>query len=54
MTAPTTIEQPTEHEQLDDVPRFAHYVDKDKIVDAMVLGFSLMTLMMMMLRIGQL
>lgn len=54
MTAPTTTEQPVGLEQQSDVPpRFAHYVDKEKIVDAMVMGFSLMTLCGIMLRPGR-
>lgn len=53
MTASTTTELPVGLERTDDVPRFAHYVDKEKIVDAMVLGFSLMTLCGMMLRPGR-
>lgn len=45
MTAPTTTEEPTEVTQSDnDEPRFAHYVDKSKIVDAAVFGIALLTL----------
>lgn len=45
MTTPTITEEPTElaHQQ-DEPPRYAHYVDKSKIVDATVFGFGLLTL----------
>lgn len=54
MTAPTTTEEPTEvAQEATDPPRYAHYVDKSKLVDAMVMNFGLVTLCGMLLYPGQ-
>jgi hypothetical protein len=53
MTAPTTTEAPENLEQQAETPQLAHYVDKDRIVDALVEGFALMTLCGIMLRPGR-
>lgn len=54
MTAPTITEIPEHVEQeQDDPPRQVHYVAKDRIVDAMVMGYALMTLCGIYLKPGK-